>query len=346
MTTKTTLTPEILVPRIGDYLVDKGIISSAALFEALKKQTRNQPNGEAQLLGKILVDQGTISQAQLDEAITEQILQLRNALEESNRSLEKRVAQRTIELQDALEKLSELDRMKSNFISNISHELRTPLTHIKGYEELLLSGLMGPLNEQQTSAITVIQQAAERLERLIDDLINFSLIAKGEIHLKLVSVNLNPILSNVVNHTRYKAQEREIDINLQLPDQDVRVSADEDKLAWVVMQLMDNAIKFSPQKGTIFVRLEVKEGEAIIQVKDTGIGIPPDRIHEIFEPFHQLDESSTRHYGGTGLGLALVRQILIAHQSNITVHSKVGEGSTFEFRMAILQDSGAEKGSS
>lgn len=333
MANQLVLTPEILVPRLGDYLLEKGVISKEVLANALEKQSEIKKKGGTPLLGKILVDQGAVSQADLDAAVTDQIMQLHSALEGANHTLEQRVIQRTVELQEALDKLSEFDRMKSNFISNISHELRTPLTHIKGYEELLLAGVMGSLSDQQTSALKVIQQSTERLERLIEDLISFSLVSKGEIRLKLVPINLNALILNVVRHSNMKAQEKLVSISSNLPDSEVTCIGDEEKISWVLLQLIDNAIKFTPEKGKVSVEMTTDEQISTLSVTDTGIGIPEDRMEEIFEPFHQLDGSATRRYGGTGLGLTLVRQIVEAHQSKVVVRSRIGVGSTFEFSL-------------
>jgi signal transduction histidine kinase len=134
------LSPEMLVSRLGDSLVQKGHISEADLQKALVYQQEQLVQGKTCLLGQALIDLNLLKQAVLDQVVTEQIIQLRNALQAANRSLEQRVQQRTAELQGALERLSELSQMKANFVSNISHELRTPLTHVKGYVEHVLVG--------------------------------------------------------------------------------------------------------------------------------------------------------------------------------------------------------------
>jgi signal transduction histidine kinase len=137
-----------------------------------------------------LLELGLIDRQTLDQAITEQIMQLRAALQETNRQLEQRVQERTAELQNALNKLSELNQLKSNIVANISHELRTPLTHIKGYLELLIAELMGPLSPEQVGALEVMQRSTERLERQIEDLILFSIASRGEFSLRLTSINV------------------------------------------------------------------------------------------------------------------------------------------------------------
>ena len=161
------LSPEMLVPRMGEYLVQKGLVSNENLQKALDYQQEETAKGNTILLGQALLDLKFIKRPQLDQAITEQILQLRSALQAANRTLERRVEERTAELQKALERVSELSQLKANFISNISHELRTPLTHIKGYVELLITESLGDITEEQRHALQISQQSTNRLETLI-----------------------------------------------------------------------------------------------------------------------------------------------------------------------------------
>jgi signal transduction histidine kinase len=336
MSNQPALTPEVLVPKLGDYLVKKGHITMDQLVEALEQQKLLKDSGKVELLGEILIGKGFIQRKLLDQAITEQIVQLRNGLAEANHTLEQRVIQRTLELQNALNKLSELDKLKSNFISNISHELRTPLTHIKGYQELLLAGAMGQLNPEQVSTVNIIKKSSERLERLIEDLISFSLATKGEVSLKLTPVNIGALVQNVVNHNLIRAEEVKITLKAHVPENLPIIKVDEQKISWVMMQLLDNSLKFTPEKGKINVGLDVQDMGIHISVEDSGIGIPKNKIGEIFEPFHQLDSNSTRRYGGTGLGLTLVKQIIDAHHSHIIVTSELGKFSRFEFTLPII----------
>ena len=154
--------PEDLVPRIGDYLVEQGFITVDQLSHALERQADLREQGVRLLIGNILVEMGLIDKGLLDKAVTEQILQLRLALEESNQNLELRVDQRTRELKAALDKLSELAKLKGNFIANISHELRTPLTHLTGYIELLSGQDLGPLNPEQLYACLLYTSPSPR----------------------------------------------------------------------------------------------------------------------------------------------------------------------------------------
>lgn len=333
------LSPEMLVPRLGDSLVSKGHLRQEDLQRALTYQQEQIAQGKACLLGQALLDLKLLNQTVLDQVVTEQIIQLRSALQAANRSLEERVQQRTAELQDALERLSELSQMKANFISNISHELRTPLTHVKGYIELLVSESLGSITSEQKHALQVSQQSTARLEGLIDDLIMFSLASRGELALKQEPVDITRLVNMSVKSAEQKARDRGVSIHAVLDKNLPFVQADSQKISWAVAQLLDNAIKFTPSGGRVVLSAQRETiNLVILSVTDTGIGIPPNRIEEIFEPFHQLDGSSTRKYGGTGIGLALVRQIIEAHGSMLDVISADGKGSTFKFPLLTVPE--------
>jgi signal transduction histidine kinase len=333
MPAQTTLAPEILVPKLGDYLVERQIIQPSQLVEALVIQKRRREAGDIVLLGDVLVEIGVLDRRSLDQAITVQILQLRNALQESNRNLEQKVALRTQELQIALNKLSELDRMKSNFIASISHELRTPLTHIKGYQELLLAGAMGKLTPTQEETVGIIRNASERLERLIEDLISISQISRGEAGLKLTVLDLANLIDQAVARNQAAADAKNIRLSGQMPDWLPKIKGDAQKILWVVSHLIENAIKFTPAEGKVSVTAAPMGQGVEIAVSDSGIGIPADKYDEIFEPFHQLDSSAARKYGGTGIGLTLAKQIIEAHDASIQVSSEPGVGSTFKITL-------------
>ncbi len=335
------LTPEILVPRLGEYLVQQGHIDEAGLRKALAYQKKREATHEHCLLGQALLELHLIDRDVLDTAITEQIISLRNALENANKNLENRVRERTAELQDALHKLSELNQLKANFIANISHELRTPLTHVKGYLELLTSRSLGALSGEQLEALEVSQKAAGKLESLIDNLILFSLAVRGEMTLRQMAIDLGKIAAEVMEYSLPKAADRGVELKLDIHPGLPKAQADGEKITWALLQLVDNAIKFTPKGGNVTISIQ-PETDTLVQVavSDTGIGIPENRLEEVFVAFHQLDGSPTRRYGGTGLGLALAQEILVAHGSKIVVNSKVGKGSTFRFPLLAANKSG------
>ena len=333
------LTPEMLIPRMGEYIVQKGLISEGDLQKALAFQQEQASKGVPCLLGQALMDLELLNRDDLDQVVTEQIIQLRSALQASNRNLEQRVKDRTADLNAALTRLSELSQMKANFVANISHELRTPLTHIKGYLELLVTESLGSVSDDQRHALQVSQRAATRLESMIEDLIMFSLASRGEMSMKMDKVDIRRIVSLAARAALNKAEERGVQVLVAAPETIPVVQADPEKIGWVMNQLLDNGIKFTPSGGSVVINLK-EDGYHLVQISitDTGIGIPSNRLREIFEPFHQLDGSSTRHYGGTGLGLSLVRQIIEAHGSLLDVQSVEGKGSTFKFPLLAVRD--------
>ena len=334
------LTPEMLVPRMGEYLINKGLITAEDLQKALEYQQESMAKGNPLLLGQALIDLKFLERADLDQAVTEQIIQLRSALQATNRTLEHRVEERTAELQKALERVSELSQLKSNFVANISHELRTPLTHIKGYVELLITESLGSLTEEQRHALQVSQQSTNRLEGLIEDLIMVSLASRGELSIKQENVDIRRLANLVVKSYAIKAQERGVSLHAVIEENVPLAQGDSQKIAWALNQLVDNAIKFTPSNGRVTVNVKCDgENLVIVSVTDTGIGIPPNRLEDIFEPFYQLDSSATRRYGGTGLGLSLVRQIVEAHGSMLEVQSVEGRGSTFKFPLLAAAES-------
>jgi signal transduction histidine kinase len=332
------ISPEVLIPRLGDQLVKAELITEEQLKLALEYQRRCSAEGKPRLLGQAVIEMGFIDRPTLDRAITGQMLRLRAALEDANRNLEARVQQRTMELEEALRRLSEINQLKANFVANVSHELRTPLTHIRGYLDLLHTELLGPVNSDQKKALDVSLRSANRLQSLIDDLILFSQASRGEMTLTLGPVDLNQVVSKVIGLIKAKANDHQIDVEVDVTPGLPYVQADEEKLSWVILQLLDNAIKFTKPEGKIHLMVlkdEDNNNLVTVAVTDTGIGIPPDRIKEIFEPFHQLDSSATRRYGGTGLGLALVRQIVEAHGSLIEVQSETDKGTKISFPLLI-----------
>jgi signal transduction histidine kinase len=325
-------TPETLVPRIGDVLVEQKLLTNEQLKNALLIQSQERAKGNSILIGQILVEHGYISQEVLSQTLLHQIILLHTALREANATLEQRVKDRTAELELAYARLSELATLKSNFLANISHELRTPLTHIKGYVTLLLENDIETFTPDQQYALMTINKASERLTRLIEDLILFSTADRNSLQINNDKFNIGTMIDSLTELQQSQAQAKNISLLYEHPDEQVIVNSDLQKVRWVINQLVDNAIKFTGQFGKVTIKITPLQNNTVrISVTDTGLGIPKERIEEMFEPFHQLDESTTRHHGGTGLGLSLARKILDALGSTIEVSSVLGQGSTFSF---------------
>lgn len=338
MSANTLISPEVLVPRLGEQLVKMGLLTEDQLKQALEYQRKCFNEGQRLLLGQAIVEMGFLDRPTLDRAVTDQILRLRAALEDANRNLELRVQQRTMELEEALRRLSEINQLKANFVANVSHELRTPLTHIRGYLDLLFTEALGDLNVDQKKALDVSLRSSLRLQGLIDDLILFSQASRGEMTLTIASVDVSKVIENVVARMKTRFEDNRIQLSVNVQPDLPQVQADQEKLNWVISQLLDNALKFTRPDGRVdlTVARDIDNDSLItITVADTGIGILKERISEIFEPFHQLDGSATRRYGGTGLGLTLVLQIIEAHGSLIDVRSEINKGTTVSFPLLI-----------
>lgn len=333
---KTPIAPEILVPRLGEYLIERGVLSQEQLQVALEYSSGLSTRGEHRLVGQALLELGMVDREMLDQVVTEQILQLQNALQMSNKKLEERVQERTRELQYALKKLAELNQLKSNFIANVSHELRTPLTHIKGYLDLLSDESLGQLSPEQLRALRVMERSENRLEVLIEELILFSMASSDTFLLRLERVRLVDLVQVALAKVCEKADSRRVRIREHMPDTSLVVNIDREKMRYVLTELLDNAVKFTPEGGVVRLVVLADDNLVGISIQDTGIGIAKDRLAELFEPFHQLDGSVTRRYGGVGLGLALVRKIVEAHGSTIQVSSVEGKGSRFDFQLPLI----------
>jgi len=332
------IAPETLVPRLGDLLIERGLLLPEDLAIALDYQQEKIRNGSQCLIGQALIELGYTDQQSIDEVVTIQIFELQNQLERANQHLEQQVAERTEDLKMALAKLTELNQLKSNFISNISHELRTPLTHIKGYLDIMADHSLGPLTPSQEEAIIVLQRSEGRLEQLINDLLQFSLAVKGELDLYLQPLNIRRLVDTYLPQNRQKAELKGVTLEINIPNDLPEILADADKMAWVISQLLDNAIKFTPAGGHVELAARQVDDQVDFVVRDDGIGIPEKRIKEIFEPFHQLDGSVTRRFSGTGLGLAMVHQILQAHSVVIDVTSQPEDGTCFSFSFPLIEN--------
>ena len=343
------LSPEVLVPRLGEYLVEKGYITQLELSRALSIQKKERKQGDYRMTGQILIEMGAISRDNWESVTNEFMPKLSSALAESNnqlskanqqlidanQQLEQRVKERTAQLQRAIEKLSELNQLKANIVANISHELRTPLTHLKGYMELLLDEDLGTLNDQQQNALSIMERSSERLGRLIEDLILFSVSERDQLHVHIAPFAVESLCTTIIQKSALRAKERSIRLMMTCDPDLPEVNADEEKISWVILQFIDNAFKFSKSGGMVKLRVQRDGDHVELSVLDNGMGIPATQLDEIFDSFHQLDGSSTRRAGGTGLGLALAKKIIEAHESQIRVTSEIGKGSCFAFSLNI-----------
>lgn len=249
--------------------------------------------------------------------------------------------QRATALARALEQQQELDRLKDEFLQNISHELRTPLALILGYAELMNSGELGELQSKQRGPVSVIARRVRMLSKMVNDLI--AILAVEALELREEVVDLADLVRTMLVDFRVVAEKAELSLTAEVAPDLPPVSGDPDQLRRMLDNLLGNALKFTPAGGELTIRLWLYgDGKAIVlDVTDTGIGIPPDQLGRVFDRFYQIDGSSKRRYGGVGLGLALVKEIVEAHGGQVSVWSVVNEGSTFRVTLPAMSASQA-----
>ncbi len=223
----------------------------------------------------------------------------------------------------------ELERMKSNFISVISHELKTPLHSIKGFVEIIRMGKAGPITELQADFLTTVKEQTQVLQRMIDDLLVFSRLEAGELKMHVEDISLAAIADRVVQKLAPIAEEKGIHLENRLPEDFPDIEGDYMRMEQVFTNLVENALKFTPQGGKIIIDGEDKGEKVRVWVADTGIGIPESEQERIFDRFYQVDTSERRAYRGAGLGLTICKYIVERHHGRIWVHSTPGQGSTF-----------------
>lgn len=230
----------------------------------------------------------------------------------------------------ANEDLERAAQMKDEFLATMSHELRTPLTAIIGLAEVLREEVYGALNPKQMKSVRTIEESGENLLAQLNDLIDLSKIESGNLELQCSRVPIGVLIESCLAMVQHQAQDQQINLSHSIPADLAEVKGDELRLQQVFLNLIRNAIKFTPQGGEVSVRAQMQDAETIqVSVTDTGIGIATAELSQVFEPFVQLDSSRTRLYGGTGLGLTLVQRLVKLHGGMVQVYSEVGAGSTF-----------------
>jgi len=229
----------------------------------------------------------------------------------------------------------ELDRMKTEFVSQVSHELRTPLTAIKGFTELLLDGDAGEVNEEQQEYLDIVKSNVDRLVALINDLLDISRIESGRIKLEVAPIDVPPLIHSVVATLRPLLEGKQQTLTTTVQPDLPTGMGDRDRVVQVVTNLVSNAHKYTQAGGTISVTAEQRGEFLRVGVKDNGMGIPEEDIPKLFTRFFRVDSSLTREIGGTGLGLSIVKSIVELQGGTVSVESQLGVGSTFAFTMPV-----------
>ena len=251
----------------------------------------------------------------------------------SQQALELKVEERTRQLTRALEEVKIISKRKSDFISSVSHEIRTPLTSIKGYAAILLAGKLGALPEEMHSRLEKINRHSDELVHMVNDLLDISRIESGKEEIKKETLNLKTITDKIADLFSEQFKTKNISFNSNIPNDCQEILADRNQIERVFINLVGNALKFTPQNGKIDIQASSVNKITQIDIKDSGFGIPQDAQENIFEEFFRVDNTINQEVKGSGLGLTLVKHIIEAHQGRIWVKSKVGEGATFSFTL-------------
>lgn len=231
-----------------------------------------------------------------------------------------------------IEELRRLERVRSEFIANVSHELRTPIFSVQGYLETLLDGAADdPAVSQQF--LEKAYNNALRLNVLLNDLIDISRIESGELKFSFRSFDVTDLIRDLVQELQIRAEQQHVSITTAMPD-DAYVYGDRERISQVLVNLVENAIKYNVANGRVDIIVERDADRWKITVRDTGIGIPEEHLPRIFERFYRVDKDRSRAVGGTGLGLAIVKHICEAHRSNVTMTSMPNVGTTISFSLA------------
>ncbi len=222
-------------------------------------------------------------------------------------------------------RLKQLEEMRKDFVANVSHEIKTPITAIKGFAETLLDGAMDD-KENAVRFLGMIKAHSERLNSLVDDLLTLSRIELGDITIKKTEVNVEQIVDTVFMTLREKADRKGLYLKKAISDGTQTIYADKDKLIQIMLNLIDNSIKFT-EKGGVTVGIDETGGRITLYVHDTGIGVSPNHLHRLGERFYRVDRARSRELGGTGLGLAIVKHLVSAHDWNMRIESEYGHGT-------------------
>ncbi|MCH8203626.1 MAG: response regulator [Candidatus Hydrogenedentes bacterium] len=255
------------------------------------------------------------------------LVNLQLSLEEVTRAREK--------LYEVNEELKTLDELKTSLLSNVSHELRTPLVSVMGYTDMILNAKAGPINKMQQEYLEISLRNIEKLVTLIENLLDFSRLHRGDERLVFDTFDLVDCARTSMQIVRPLTDGRNIAMELHVPDAPILVDGDKGKMGQVFNNLLSNAVKFNENGGRIDIEMKPTEYDVAVTVRDSGIGIPREALEKVFTRFYQYDASSTRKYGGTGIGLAIAQDIARLHGSSITASSEVGEGAAFHFTLAL-----------
>lgn len=330
-------TPKQLLDIIDSYLSDIKKDSQSVYYESVKRWTSEDVKFKlpawVQIVG-LTVGIALVLSIVGSFFLKYQINARTRELQKINQEIEERITKRTEELAAAMEKAKAADRIKSAFLATMSHELRTPLNSIIGFTGIMLQGLAGPLNPEQNKQMSMVQNSARHLLSLINDVLDISKIEAGQLDLACVSVDLRASLEKIVKIVSPLAEKKGIELKLDIADNIGTINTDQRRLEQIILNLLNNAVKFT-EKGHVCVSCRMDNNHYILSFSDTGIGMQPEEIPNLFQPFHQIDSGLSRKREGTGLGLSICKKIIEIMGGSISVESRWEHGSTFTVRIPL-----------
>lgn len=259
-------------------------------------------------------------------------------LKKQQDNLENKVSERTKELSDAKRRielqnieLEKINKLKSDFLNTTSHELRTPMTAMKGYLQMLIKNKFGRINKDQNKALEVIHRNTERLDRLVGDILDTSRLESGTMKFEPKKTNVKKLIDEIIETMQAVGDVKKIKIKRDIKESIPDLIIDKTRFSQVIVNLINNAIKFSPEGSVINLKVKNDKDGVLFEVQDFGIGVSKDDQNKIFNVFYQVDSGTDRTFGGTGLGLTISRGIVLGHGGDIWVESQKGKGSSFKF---------------
>jgi signal transduction histidine kinase len=285
---------------------------------------------EGEIIGLLGIGRDITESKNAEQRLKEYYERLESLVDERTAELLKK----TEELEKAKDEAESADRLKSAFLATMSHELRTPLNSIIGFTGILKQGRPGPLNDEQHRQLGLVQNSARHLLALINEVLDLSKIEAGELKMNMDTFRIRDLVDQVIELNMALADQKKLNLQFKVDAELNEIYSDRQRLMQVLVNLVNNAVKFT-EVGSVTLTADKSDGIVLFKVKDTGIGIEPEKIEMLFRPFMQIDSGTTRKHEGTGLGLSICKRLVILMGGKIGVESEYGKGSTFWIRMPL-----------
>ena len=319
----------VLKDNEGNVTGSIGVIKDISGYKKIERELRKIHNEL-----EIRVEERTTELSKTNKILKSEITERIQAVKElQDAMLKLKKSQKRVKRQNV--QLKKLDKIKSDFLNITSHELRTPMSSVKGYVQLLIKDKLGDINGEQSRALKVVLRNITRLDNLIQDILDISRLESGTMKFITQQTDVKQMIEETIETMQPIADLKEININCHIEEKLPKIVIDPDRIKQVIINLMNNSIKFSTNGSIINIKIGLIENNIIFEIQDFGRGIPKNKQEKIFNTFYQVDYGMDRKFGGVGLGLAISRGIVLAYGGKIWVESKVGRGSNFKFTLPL-----------